>query len=68
MVDVVQEHVERAHALLEARVQLAPLRRRDHVRQDVEGNQPLGAALVAVDREGDAHAVEQDLGGLRASG
>ena len=46
-------------------VELVPLRFGDDSRNGVERNQPLGALLgamrVAVDREGDAHAMEQQV-------
>ena len=62
MVDVVHEGVERAHALLDAGCEPAPLRRAQDARDDVEGDEPLGRRLVAVDGEGDAGAAEQRLG------
>ena len=62
VVDVVEEGVERADALAQARGELAPLVRRQHPRDDVERDQPLVAVLLAVDREGDADAVEQAVG------
>ncbi len=58
MVDVVDEGVERAHPLLQTRFQRAPLGLRNDARNDVEGDQPLGVAALAVDRKGDADAVE----------
>ena len=62
MVDVVQEAVERVDALPQALRQRVPFGLRDDARNGVEGNQPLGAGLVAVDGEGDADAVEQQVG------
>ena len=58
MVDVVEEGVERPHALLE------PADSRPHsldiedARDDVEGDQPLRGLALAVDGEGDADAAE----------
>ena len=39
-----------------------PFAARDDARQDVEGDQPLGRLLRAIDGEGDADAAEQQLG------
>ena len=61
MVDVVQERVQRAHALLEPLRQAVPLAAAEHARDDVEGDQALGIAALRVDREGDADAPEQQL-------
>ncbi len=69
VVDVVDVAVQRAHALAQAGLELAPFGRRDDARDDIERNQPLGAAalfvLLAVDRKGDADAAEDEVG-LRA--
>ena len=54
-----EEGVQRAHALLEPRLQARPLVGRQDPRHDVEGDQPLGALVLAVDGEGDADAVEE---------
>ena len=62
VVDVVQEAVQRLDALHEALGERVPFRLRDDARDGVEGDQPLGAGLVAVHREGDADAVEQQVG------
>ena len=62
MVDVVQEGVERAHALLEPLREAVPLAAAQHARDDVEGDQPLGIAALGVDGEGDADAPEEQLG------
>jgi hypothetical protein len=59
VVDVVEEGVERLHPLPQAGLQRLPLGRRDDARDDVEGDQALGAGLLAVDREGDADAVKR---------
>ena len=42
--------------------ELAPFRRRNDPRHDVEGNQPLGPGLLAVHGEGDADTMEQRVG------
>ena len=66
VVDVVDEAVQRRDALAQAALHLAPLVRRDHARDQVERDQPLGAGAVlvlgAVDGEGDADAAEDHLG------
>ena len=62
VVDVVQEAVERIYALLESLRQLVPLRFRDDARDGVERNQPFRTLFVAVDGEGDANAMEQQVG------
>jgi hypothetical protein len=61
VVDVVHEGVERAHALLDAARQPPPFVRRQDAWNDVEGDEPLGGVLAAVDREGDAGAAEHRL-------
>jgi hypothetical protein len=62
VVDVVNEGVQRAHALLQAGLEADPFFQREHPRHDVEGDEPLGAFLLAVDGEGDADPVEQRVG------
>ena len=62
MVDVVQERVQRLHALLQPAVEHLPFVRRNDARHDVERDQPLGAGVLAVDRERDADAMERALG------
>ncbi len=61
VIDVVDEGIQRAHALLEPRLQGAPFILRNDPRDDVEGDQPLGVAAFAVDREGDADAMENRI-------
>ena len=62
VIDIVQKEIERLHALHETRFQAAPFVRRNDARNDVERNQALGAAVVAVDGERDADAMEEPLG------
>ena len=62
VIDVVQEGVERAHALREPAFEQVPFVRGNDARDDVERDQPLGALLLAVDRERDADAVERPFG------
>ena len=66
-VDVVDEQVDRAHALLEAGREVRPFARREDAGDDVEGDDPLGRLLVAIDGEGDAEAAEGGFGGLLAA-
>ena len=61
MVDVVEEGVQRAHALLDAALQQPPFGGRDDARDEVEGDQPLERVLGAVDGEGDAEPAEDAL-------
>jgi hypothetical protein len=61
MVDVVDEGVEGADALLEAVLETNPLLGRKHPGHDVERDQPFGAFFLAVDRERDTDAVEEGV-------
>ncbi len=61
VIDVVDEGVERAHALLDAGGEAAPLGGREHARDDVERDEAFAPVLAAVDGEGDAGAPEQGL-------
>mmetsp|Transcript_59385 Transcript_59385/g.140239 ORF Transcript_59385/g.140239 Transcript_59385/m.140239 type:complete len:469 (+) Transcript_59385:1183-2589(+) len=65
VIDVVDEAVQRRHALGQAGLHRGPLGVGNHPRNQVEGDQAFGAlagVLVAIDREGDAHAAEDQLG------
>ena len=62
MVDVPEEGVERPRPLLDPALEPPPLGLGEDPRHHVEGDQPLGVAALAVDREGDADAAEQRLG------
>ena len=62
VVDVPEEGVERPRPLLHPALELAPLGLGEDPRHHVEGNEPLGVAALAIDREGDADAAEQRLG------
>ncbi len=62
VIDVVQERVERLHALAQPAIEHLPLVRRNDPRHDVERNQPLGAGILAVHRERDADAMKRALG------
>ena len=62
VIDVVQEQVERPDPLAQARLQRPPFGRRDDARDDVERDQPLLAGFLAIDGEGDADAVEGEVG------
>ena len=58
MIDVVDESVQRPHALLESCGEMAPFVGRNDARNDVERDQPLGSGLLAIHGERDAHAME----------
>ncbi len=62
VIDVAQEEVQRAHALLEPHAEHLPLERVHHARDDVERNQPFSTGAVPVDVEGDAEALEHHVG------
>ena len=66
VIDVAQEHVERAHPLLEAFFEERPFLGRHDPRNDVEGDQPFLGFGVAIDRKGDADPAEQQFGFLAA--
>ena len=62
VVDVLEKEVDRDQPLRQAALQRVPLARRDDARQQIEREDPLGALLVAVDREGDALRQEGAVG------
>ena len=62
VVNVVDEGVERADALLEAGLEPNPFFERQDAGHDVEGDQALGAFVLAVHGEGDADAMEEGVG------
>src|SRR5208282_2783857 len=63
-VDVLQEKIQRYHALRKPLVDALPLRVRQDARDQIEGEQPLGAAAVAVYRERDPLDQEREVGKL----
>ena len=65
-VDVGDEHVHRLDALLQSGPKELPFGGGKDARNDVERDQPLLRIGMAVDREGDADAPEQELGLLAA--
>ncbi len=65
-VDVAEIGVDRLDALLQPAAQGVPFLRRQDARDDVERDQPLLGVGLAIDREGDADAAEQQLGFLAA--
>ncbi len=65
VIEIVDEGVERPHPLLDAGRQLAPFSGGEDARNDVEGDEPFGGLVVAIDREGDALAAEDRLGLLQ---
>ncbi|MNQ89467.1 hypothetical protein D3C85_1047750 [compost metagenome] len=62
MVDVGQEHIQGLDPLNAATLNHLPFAGLDATRNDVERNQPLGALLVPIQREGDAGSMEQQVG------
>ena len=65
-VDVLQEQIQRDDALREPALDAVPLGARNDARNQVEGEQALGAAAVAVDGEGDALQQKGEIGELAA--
>jgi hypothetical protein len=66
VIDVAQEHVERADALFQALLQQRPFLARHDPGDHVERDQALGRFRIAIDGEGDADPAEQELGFLAA--
>ncbi len=62
VVDVVQEHVQRAHALDDAGLDLLPLGRGDHAGDQVERQDAVDRGGVGIDGEGDAAFQQVALG------
>ena len=62
MVDVGEEEVERAQALHEAALDPLPFVGGNDPRHEVERKDPVGACVVAVDREADALGEEERVG------
>jgi hypothetical protein len=62
VVNVVDEGVQRPHALLQAAFEPDPFFEGQHAGHDVEGDEAFGAFFLAVDGEGDADPVEQGVG------
>ena len=58
-VDVGEEHIQRLDALEKPGLQPLPLGAAEHARHDIEGDQPLGRILVAIDGESNADSPEQ---------
>src|SRR4051812_30606692 len=65
-VNVLDEQVDGADALLEACGEVRPFAGGEDAGDDVEGNDPLRRFLVAINGEGDAERAEGGLGGLLA--
>ncbi len=62
MIDVVEEPVERIHALAQALRELVPFGSGNDSRDGVERDEALCARVVTVDRERDADAMEEEVG------
>src|SRR5579862_8117844 len=60
-VNIGEEEIKGAHALHEARLEPLPFGAADRARNDIEGDQPFGRVLVAVDGKGNADAAKQKL-------
>ena len=60
-VNIREKHVERIDALEETGLQPRPFGAADHARHDIEGDQPFGRVLAAIDGESDADPAEQKL-------
>ena len=65
-VDVLQEKVQRHHALRQPALDAVPFRTRQDAGNQVEGEQSLGASAVAIDGEGDPLHQEGQIGQLAA--
>jgi hypothetical protein len=61
-VDVGKKRIEGSDPLSQAALQTGPLGFGQDPRNDVERDQPFGRLIVAVDRERDADAAEEQLG------
>ncbi len=62
-VEVAEEPIERLNPLCEPTLDVRPLVRRDDARDQVEGEDPVGPCLVAVDREADPLRREEGICG-----
>ena len=63
VVDIVDETIQRAHALLEAALGLFPFARGYHPRNQIEGPLAVYVFAVAVNGERDAHGFDGEFGG-----
>ena len=61
MVDIVQEHVQRLHALAQSALKACPFVCRKYSGNDIEGNRAFGAIAVAIYRERNADPAKQQL-------
>ncbi len=61
VVDIVNKRIQRAHALLQARVEPKPFCGRQYPWHDVERNQTLAAFLLAVNGKRDTNAMEEGI-------
>jgi len=66
VIDVAQEHVERAHPLFQTFFEDRPFLRRHDPRDYVEGDQAFLGFGIAIDGKGDADPAEQQLSFLTA--
>ena len=61
VINVVEKEVQRLDALLKSGGQMVPFLLRNDARHEVERENPLGAALLAVDGEGDPLLQEREI-------
>ncbi|MNN01809.1 hypothetical protein D3C81_1144370 [compost metagenome] len=62
VVNIVDEHIQRAYPLHQAGFHVRPFTGGNHARDDVERNDTFGAGFIAVDGEGNANAAEDKVG------
>ena len=62
VIDIVEKQVQCLDPLSQPGSERLPFSRRKYPRDDIEWNQPLGARLLAIDREGDTDTVKQRIG------
>ena len=60
-INILQEKIQRYHALGQAALNFFPLRIRQDARDQIEGKQALGAAAVTVNRESNALNKEREV-------
>jgi hypothetical protein len=63
VIHVVDEEIQRVDALLQAALDVAPLRCGDDTRNEIERKDALGAGAIAIDVERDPHVQQRAFGG-----
>jgi hypothetical protein len=61
VIEVGEEQSQRLHPLDAAALDHTPFAGGDTARDDIEGDQPLGALIVAIQGEGDTRSMEQQV-------